>query len=115
MRAALILFRDEIKMVPDRLEGLFRDKYYLTGIRLLISTLKTLDTPVLAPIKATAEIRRSLTKIKNTLHEALIEEIHNHVYLKIHLNEEFDNLSGFRYAPPPSHANRLQLHGQVPR
>ncbi|KAJ9088765.1 exocyst subunit [Entomophthora muscae] len=86
---------DEIKMVPDRLESLFRDKYYLTGIRLLISTLKTLDTPALAPIKATAEIRRSLTKVKNTLHEALIEEIHNHVYLKIHLNEEFDNLSGF--------------------
>ncbi|KAI0216777.1 exocyst subunit [Massospora cicadina] len=86
---------DEIKVVPDRLESLFRDKYYLTGIRLLISTLKQLDTPALAPIKATTEIRRTLTKVKNTLHEALIEEIHNHVYLKVHLDEEFDNLSGF--------------------
>lgn len=86
---------DEIKLVPDRLETLFRDKYYLTGIRLLITTLKSLDTPELAPIKATAEIRRTLNKLKNNLHEALIEEIHNHVYLKIHLNEEFENISGF--------------------
>ncbi|KAI9297402.1 hypothetical protein K502DRAFT_323305 [Neoconidiobolus thromboides FSU 785] len=86
---------DEIKKVLEKLEALFRDKYYLTGIRLLLKTLTEIESEELKPIKATDELRRTLFKIKNTLHETLIEEIHNHVYLKIHLNEEFDNLLMF--------------------
>jgi hypothetical protein len=82
---------DNLKKTPEKIEQLIRDKYYKMAIQLLLNTLEDLDSPELKPIEATSGLRRALLKIKNNLHNTLVEEIHNHVYMKIHLKEEFDN------------------------
>ncbi|KAJ3108836.1 hypothetical protein HDU97_010108 [Phlyctochytrium planicorne] len=73
---------DELQKTPEKLENLIHGKFYLTAVRTLISTLRTLNGGDLCEIGALESIRTKLDDLKNTLPETLLEELHNHIYLK---------------------------------
>ncbi|KAI8850248.1 hypothetical protein BC829DRAFT_389576 [Chytridium lagenaria] len=73
---------DELQKTPERLETLIHGKFYLTAVRTLISTIKTLNGEDLFDIGALESIRSKLDDLKTTLPETLLEELHNHIYLK---------------------------------
>ncbi|KAJ3149479.1 hypothetical protein HDU89_003843 [Geranomyces variabilis] len=73
---------EDLQTTPDRLEALIQGKYYLTAVRLLFSSIRALDDGDCAEIGALELVRQRLYEIRDSLHETLIEELHNHVYLK---------------------------------
>ncbi|TPX58983.1 hypothetical protein PhCBS80983_g02766 [Powellomyces hirtus] len=73
---------EELQTAPDRLDALIQGKYYLTAVRLLLSSMRSLDEGECAEIGALELVRQKLHEIRESLHETLIEELHNHLYLK---------------------------------
>ncbi|KAJ3217398.1 hypothetical protein HDU67_007981 [Dinochytrium kinnereticum] len=73
---------DELQKTPEKLETLIHGKFYLTAVRTLISTLRTLNGDDLCEIGALESIRSKLEDLKNIIPESLLEELHNHIYLK---------------------------------
>ncbi|WVQ74376.1 hypothetical protein IAR50_003977 [Cryptococcus sp. DSM 104548] len=73
---------DHIKQVPDQLETLIGDKQFLRASLMLVRSLKTVSKPELLEIGALSDLRSYLTSQETTLSEILIEELHNHLYLK---------------------------------
>ncbi|KAI8915401.1 Sec8 exocyst complex component-specific domain-containing protein [Powellomyces hirtus] len=73
---------EELQTAPDRLDALIQGKYYLTAVRLLLSSMRSLDEGECAEIGALELVRQKLHEIRECLHETLIEELHNHLYLK---------------------------------
>ncbi|ODN76972.1 hypothetical protein L202_05535 [Cryptococcus amylolentus CBS 6039] len=73
---------DHIKQVPDQLETLIGDKQFLRASLMLVRSLKTVNKPELLEIGALSDLRSYLTSQETTLSEILIEELHNHLYLK---------------------------------
>ncbi|KAJ3011813.1 hypothetical protein HKX48_006633 [Thoreauomyces humboldtii] len=73
---------EDMQTTPDRLEALIQGKYYLTAVRLLLSAMRTLAEGECADIGALEAVKQKLQEIRESIHETLIEELHNHVYLK---------------------------------
>ncbi|KAI8063832.1 Sec8 exocyst complex component-specific domain-containing protein [Gongronella butleri] len=73
---------DEIKNTPEKLVTLTSDKHVLTAARLLMTTIKTVDSPDMKKIGALDDLRITLSTEKNSLYDLLLEELHNHLYLK---------------------------------
>ncbi|RUS32021.1 hypothetical protein BC938DRAFT_476467 [Jimgerdemannia flammicorona] len=73
---------EELRTTPDRLETLLNEKHFLTATNVLSKAIKTLNEKEMIQIGALEDIRRGLTSQKTVLHETLIEELHNHLYLK---------------------------------
>ncbi|ORY27686.1 Sec8 exocyst complex component-specific domain-domain-containing protein [Naematelia encephala] len=73
---------DNLKQVPDQLEGLIGDKRFLQAALILVSSLKTASKGEITEIGAMSELKQYLTAQETTLYEILVEELHNHLYLK---------------------------------
>ncbi|PWN54385.1 hypothetical protein IE53DRAFT_323094 [Violaceomyces palustris] len=73
---------EHLKGVPDRLESLMSEKRFLQAVNLLVRSLKTIDKPEVAEVGATADLRAYLKGQEQAMLEILIEELHNHLYLK---------------------------------
>ncbi|KAJ3390186.1 hypothetical protein HDU84_007882 [Entophlyctis sp. JEL0112] len=67
---------------PEKIESLISGKYHYMAVSTLISALDILNAPEFAGIGALSETHNHLEEVFRTLHETLIEELNNHIYLK---------------------------------
>ncbi|KAI9250189.1 Sec8 exocyst complex component-specific domain-containing protein [Phascolomyces articulosus] len=73
---------EEIRSTPEKVERLMNSKYVLSAADLLMQSTRTVNSKDMKQIGALDDIRRTLDGQKNTLYDLLIEELHNHLYLK---------------------------------
>ncbi|TPX72632.1 hypothetical protein SpCBS45565_g00189 [Spizellomyces sp. 'palustris'] len=73
---------EELQNMPDRLDALVQGKYYLTAVRLLVSATRTVEEGECSEIGALEAVKQRLQEMRGTIHETVIEELHNHLYLK---------------------------------
>ncbi|KAF9125601.1 hypothetical protein BGW39_007286 [Mortierella sp. 14UC] len=73
---------EELKQVPEKLETLIREKHFLAAVKLLVSASKTIAKPEMASVGALSDLTRFLNEQLESMAEMLMEELHNHLYLK---------------------------------
>ncbi|TNY20452.1 hypothetical protein DMC30DRAFT_251425 [Rhodotorula diobovata] len=76
---------DEIESLlrlPPSLEALLAEKRFLSAVVLLVRSVKALHKPDLLEIGALADLRAWAVAQEGVVLEILIEELHNHLYLK---------------------------------
>ncbi|KIJ21922.1 hypothetical protein PAXINDRAFT_124220 [Paxillus involutus ATCC 200175] len=73
---------EHLKSVPDALETLISEKRLIQASVLLIRSLKLINKPDMQEIGAVADLRSYLVGQETALREILIDELHNHLYLK---------------------------------
>ncbi|KAF9949491.1 hypothetical protein BGZ65_007305, partial [Modicella reniformis] len=73
----------ELKQVPGKLETLVREKHFLTAVTLLVSATKTIAKPEMTSVGALSDLSRFFNEQLEAMAETLMEELHNHLYLKI--------------------------------
>ncbi|KAI8353061.1 Sec8 exocyst complex component-specific domain-containing protein [Mortierella sp. GBAus27b] len=73
---------EELKQVPAKLEALVREKHFLTAVTLLVSASKTIAKPEMASVGALSDLSRFFNEQLEIMAETLMEELHNHLYLK---------------------------------
>ncbi|KAL1918993.1 uncharacterized protein VTP21DRAFT_2374 [Calcarisporiella thermophila] len=81
----MIRILDEIeglKAIPVKLEKLFQEKHYLAAAQTLMGALNTIHKSEMKQIGALDDLRSYLDAQKASVHEILVEELHNHIYLK---------------------------------
>ncbi|KAK5166248.1 exocyst subunit [Saxophila tyrrhenica] len=79
---------EQLQLVPDRLEAQIREKRYLGAVDNLIEALAMIRKPELEDIGALSELRVHLSNQEQILTDLLVEELHNHLYLKSPYCEE---------------------------
>lgn len=73
---------EELKQVPEQLESCLADKRFLQAALLLQRSIKTANREVLQEIGALSDLKQYFHTQENTLTDILVEELHNHLYLK---------------------------------
>ncbi len=73
---------DELRQVPERLEARISEKQFLTAVDVLQHALRKLRKPELDGIGALADLRSYLANQETALMDILVEELHEHLYLK---------------------------------
>lgn len=73
---------EKLRSVPDELESLMAAKRFLHATQLLMRSLKLIQRADLVELGATADLRSYLRGQELALLEILVEELHNHLYLK---------------------------------
>ena len=73
---------ERLRGVPDELESLMSAKRFLAATQLLMRSLRLIQRDDMAEIGATADLRTYLRSQEHSLLEILVEELHNHLYLK---------------------------------
>ncbi|EGO02554.1 hypothetical protein SERLA73DRAFT_165642 [Serpula lacrymans var. lacrymans S7.3] len=73
---------ENLKSVPDLLETLMSEKRLLQASILLVRSLKMINTQDMQEIGAVVDLRSYLSGQEMALREILIDELHNHLYLK---------------------------------
>ena len=74
--------RVELKKVPDELEAHLSAKHFVRAVSVLNAAASMANQPELLEIAALNDIRQYLKAQSVSLVEILIEELHNHLYLK---------------------------------
>ncbi|EIW69172.1 hypothetical protein TREMEDRAFT_31499 [Tremella mesenterica DSM 1558] len=72
----------EQQQTPDQLDGLVGEKKFLKASLILMRSLKTVNRPEIAEIGAMSDLKSYFTSQESTLTDILVEELHNHLYLK---------------------------------
>ncbi|KOS18756.1 putative exocyst complex component sec8 [Escovopsis weberi] len=73
---------DDLRAVPDQLEARISEKRFLTAVEVLQNALRKLRKPELDDIGALSELRNYLANQESVLQDILVEELHEHMYLK---------------------------------
>lgn len=73
---------DDLRAVPDQLEARISEKRFLTAVELLQNALRKLRKPELDDIGALSDLRSYLVNQETVLVDILVEELHEHLYLK---------------------------------
>ncbi|KAK0551280.1 exocyst subunit [Tilletia horrida] len=73
---------DSLRAVPEHLETLIADKRFLQAVNLLNRAMKTIAKPEIEEIGASSDLRAYLKGQETAILDILIEELHNHLYLK---------------------------------
>ncbi|VUC22439.1 unnamed protein product [Clonostachys rosea] len=73
---------DELRSVPDQLEARISEKRFLTAVEVLHNALRKLRKPELDDIGALSDLRNYLSNQETSLMDTLVEELHEHLYLK---------------------------------
>lgn len=73
---------EDLRLVPDQLEARISEKRFLTAVEILQTALRRIRVPELDEIGALSELRSYLTNQETALTDILIEELHDHLYLK---------------------------------
>lgn len=72
----------EIQSLPEKLESLISDKRFLAAVEVLHSAFRLLRRSELENIDALGDIRAYFTNQEISLTDILVEELHDHLYLK---------------------------------
>lgn len=73
---------ENLKGVPDRLESLMAEKQFLEAVNLLTRASKNCEKGDILEVGATSDLRAYLKGQEQAMFDILIEELHNHLYLK---------------------------------
>lgn len=73
---------DDLRAVPDQLEARISEKRFLTAVDVLHAALRKLRRPELDGIGALSDLRSYLANQESALMDILVEELHEHLYLK---------------------------------
>ncbi|KAM0256908.1 hypothetical protein ACHAQJ_004730 [Trichoderma viride] len=73
---------DDLRAVPDQLEARISEKRFLTAVEVLQTALRRLRKPELDNIGALSDLRSYLANQETVLMDILVEELHEHLYLK---------------------------------
>lgn len=73
---------DDLRAVPDQLEARISEKRFLTAVELLQNALRRLRKPELDGVGALSDLRAYITNQESALMDILVEELHEHLYLK---------------------------------
>ncbi|KAG6004169.1 exocyst subunit [Claviceps maximensis] len=73
---------DDLRAVPDQLEARISEKRFLAAVEVLQNALRKLRRPELDGIKALNDLRLYLANQETALMDILVEELHEHLYLK---------------------------------
>ncbi|RKF72525.1 putative exocyst complex component sec8 [Golovinomyces cichoracearum] len=73
---------EELRLVPDQLEARISEKRFMTAVDTLQAALRRIRAPELKDIGALSDIRSYLNNQENSLTDILIEELHDHLYIK---------------------------------
>ncbi|KAI9040641.1 exocyst subunit SEC8 [Aspergillus affinis] len=72
----------EIQSLPEKLESLISDKRFLAAVEVLHNAFRLLRRSDLDNIGALADIRAYFTNQESSITDILVEELHDHLYLK---------------------------------
>lgn len=85
---------EELRQVPDQLEARISEKRFLTAVEVLQTALKKLRKEELDDIGALSDLRGYLANQETALMDILVEELHEHLYLKSpYCQERWQNLA----------------------
>ena len=85
---------DDLRAVPDQLEARISEKRFLTAVEILQSALRKLRRPELDNIAGLNDLRGYLANQDTALMDILVEELHEHLYLKSpYCQDRWQNLS----------------------
>lgn len=85
---------EELRQVPDQLEARISEKRFLTAVEVLQNALRRLRNPELDDIGALSDLRSYLANQETALMDILVEELHEHLYLKSpYCQERWQNLA----------------------
>lgn len=85
---------EELRQVPDQLEARISEKRFLTAVEVLQTALRKLRKPELDDIGALSDLRSYLANQESALMDILVEELHEHLYLKSpYCQERWQNLA----------------------
>lgn len=85
---------EDLRTVPDQLEARISEKRFLSAVDVLQSSLRKLRKPELDNIGALSDLRGYLANQEIALMDILIEELHEHLYLKSpYCQERWQNLA----------------------
>lgn len=85
---------EELRQVPDQLEARISEKRFLTAVEVLQNALRKLRKPELDDIGALSDLRSYLANQETALMDILVEELHEHLYLKSpYCQERWQNLT----------------------
>ena len=73
---------EELRLIPDQLEARISEKHFLTAVEVLQDALRRIRAPELDNIGALSDLRSYLMNQETALTDILIEELHDHLYLK---------------------------------
>jgi len=73
---------DELREAPDKILELISSKHYLTATKYLLKYFEIANNIDYQSIGALDDIRHDLNVIKASIYNSLIEDLHNHIYLK---------------------------------
>ncbi|EKD18973.1 uncharacterized protein L3040_008561 [Drepanopeziza brunnea f. sp. 'multigermtubi'] len=73
---------EDLRLVPDQLEARISEKRFMTAVDILQTALRRIRTPALDEIGALSDLRSYLENQQTALTDILIEELHDHLYLK---------------------------------
>ncbi|GAB5587183.1 exocyst subunit [Umbelopsis nana] len=73
---------EELRATPEKLATHISNKHFLAASTLLAQSVKSVTDPDMTHIGALDDLRRNLISQTTTLQEQMIEELHNHLYLK---------------------------------
>ena len=85
---------DDLRAVPDQLEARISEKRFLTAVEVLQNAMRKLTKPELDGIGALGDLRSYLANQETALMDILVEELHEHLYLKSpYCQERWQNLA----------------------
>jgi exocyst complex component 4 len=73
---------EDLRLAPDQLEARISEKRFLTAVDILQNALRRIRVPALDEIGALSDLKSYLTNQETALTDILIEELHDHLYLK---------------------------------
>ncbi|KAL2760804.1 hypothetical protein ACRALDRAFT_1038258 [Sodiomyces alcalophilus JCM 7366] len=73
---------EELRVVPDQLEARISEKRFVSAVDVLQNALRKLRKPELDEISALSDLRSYLANQDTVLMDILVEELHEHLYLK---------------------------------
>lgn len=73
---------EQLQLVPDKLEARISEKRFITAVDILQDALRMIRKSEMENIGALSDLRIYLSNQEHSLTDILIEELHNHLYLK---------------------------------
>ncbi|KAG5983218.1 exocyst subunit [Claviceps digitariae] len=97
---------DDLRAVPDQLEARISEKRFLAAVEVLQNALRKLRRPELDGIKALNDLRLYLANQETALMDILVEELHEHLYLKSpYCQERWQSLAKAQGAFPDAYGD----------
>ena len=73
---------EKIQALPEQLDARISDKHFLTAVDILQDALRLIRNPHLEDLGALTDLRAYLSNQETSLTDILLEELHDHLYLK---------------------------------